>query len=560
MRLYLKNDKGYSLLLSICILLIFSILGLSLMSLTSSGVAKNINREETIQAQDLSDKGIDYVVKDIQQQLEKVIQGDNTNGKKGVSKYTFETEFLDMLGEGNNSSNKYHDIRCERNKGIEIDGENSSKTFVCIESVKTVSNEEKDKYKREVTFKSIGTANNKEHVTRQTVILGTDAVPDQLRYAVSSNDDSVYLYGGVDIKGDIKTANNLIIHDYGYMLNSSTANWKPSVYTRLKADAKSAYPKVILPEKGNLYITKSTSHINTESKILSLVESNYAKNYDIYESTSKNLKEVLSSKFFDSSNVALVTKNVESDTIDISGKVKDIYESSKYSTFHKNSLTINNNNKNLVNRDKEDIILIGDTEKKKDTCKTYGWWGCSEWNYIEEFVKGNFNITDNANIRGQYYVYGDLKISNSNLNSDAIIYVDGDVEITDSVLNEYGKNGTLILFATGKIKIINISKYSNTSSKIKGFFYSDSTLNIFGVLSNIEIQGGISANKIILSAIRGKYTSKGFIDNVNDQKKLPSRLNIIYDEELITQYTSFKRDEEEEFITSINDPETIERY
>ena len=42
--------------------------------------------------------------------------------------------------------------------------------------------------------------------------------------------------------------------------------------------------------------------------------------------------------------------------------------------------------------------------------------------------------------------------------------------------------------------------------------------------------------------------------------KRNSRLKITYDENLISQYTSFKRDEEEEFITELNEPETINRY
>lgn len=46
--------------------------------------------------------------------------------------------------------------------------------------------DEKNTYKRIVTFKSIGYVNEREHLTHTKVVIGTDAVPDQLRYAIST--------------------------------------------------------------------------------------------------------------------------------------------------------------------------------------------------------------------------------------------------------------------------------------------------------------------------------------------------------------------------------------
>ncbi|MEO4053322.1 hypothetical protein [Solibacillus sp. CAU 1738] len=567
MKKYLRNDKGYSLLLSICVILIFSILGLSLMTLTSSGVAKNANREEIIQAQDLSDKGIEFAVGDIQKTLEEKIKA-TPMGK---------TEFGTYLDKTLNNSN----LKCPDegqpipdNIGYKIPGENSSFTKVCIEKVDMIISasgitEEKDKYKRIVTFRSVGVVNSKEHVSKSEVIIGTDAIPDQLRYAISSNNNgSIYLYGGVDVTGDIKSAKDLIIHNQGYSLSGTTPNWSDTVYTRLKADSKSVTPKIILPDTGSLYINKNTSHLKSESNILNLDVTNHLRNYTGFTATNPALVTNLRSTLFDSTNVTAVTKSIDSDEVKIQEKVLNLYETGNYSKFYNNSLTINNSNKNSVNLSKDDIVLI----RADKTCIRYNWWGsgCAEWR-----EGGEFNIGANSvNLRGQYYVYGNLNIQNSSINSDAIIYVDGDVNITDSTLNGLGSNGTLIIFATGKIKIINISKYSDESSKIKGFFYSQDTLNMFGVFSNIQIQGGISANNVILSAVRGKFTSRGSTDSVPDQGKLidhdrdpstplvpskTSRLTIIYDQDLIDSYTSFKRDDEEEFITQLNDPETINR-
>mgnify|MGYP003446392881 FL=1 len=129
--------------------------------------------------------------------------------------------------------------------------------------------------------------------------------------------------------------------------------------------------------------------------------------------------------------------------------------------------------------------------------------------------KSEVNInTNNVNLKGKIYINGDLNITDSNIYSDAILYVDGDVNITNSTLQGLGNEGTLILFATGEIYLGNISEYSNQPSIIKAFLYSDSTINLFGLFSNIEIHGGVSANKVILTSVRGKFTSSGSADTV----------------------------------------------
>lgn len=583
MKKFTRNESGYALLLSFCVLLIFSILGLSLMTLTANGVSKNSNREDIILAQDLSDKGIDFVVGDIQKILDKEIV--KTPMGKTIFGTLLDTTLNDPALKCPAEGQAFPDT-----VGIKIPGENSNHTKVCIDSVNYIggslaTTEEKDLYKRIVTFKSIGIVDSKKHTLKTDVIIGTDAIPDQLRYAISSNENgSIFLYGGVDIKGDIKTAGDLVIHNQGYSLSGTTPNWRNSVYPRIKADSKSVSPKIIIPETGNLYINKSTSHLNTESKILNLQISSSNNNYyNKYSPKNSATQAQVRSSFFDSNNISIVTKSLDSDSVNITDRIDSIYYDNKYKTFYKKSgsdstaLSITSTNKNNVNLAKNDVVLIGGITKENTTCKSKDKKGnCTDWNTKDVFSTGNFQINANSvNLRGQYFVNGNLTIENSSINSDAIIYVNGDVDISNSTLSGLDTDGTLIIFATGRIKIIDISKYSDSPSKIKAFFYTKDTLNMFGVLSNIQIQGGISAKNVVLSSLRGKYTSNGSIDSAPIQSQtydhdsnpqtpnIPvknSRLSIIYDENLISQFTSFKRDEEEEFITELNDPEVIKRY
>ncbi|MER2008531.1 MAG: hypothetical protein ABS939_13860 [Psychrobacillus sp.] len=562
----LKNSNGSALLIAVAVLLIFSILGLSLMRITASGITKNQNRESIVQATDLADKGIDFAISNLQKTLEDYI----TNNQVGKS------EFSNFL----NNTLKNPQLACSLsgNTGFLIPTDNNSTTKICIENIITPSLAEKDLYKRIVTFKSTGIVNGKEQITRSDVILGTDAIPDQLRYTLSSNNEgSIYLYGGVDIKGDIKTSKDLIIHNQGYTLSGTSTNWRSSVYPRMKADSKSVTPKIILPESGSVFVNKNTNHLGSESSVLNLNVYNNLSRYDRYSVEGLLTNNKLRTILFDSNNVNIVKKSLVSDELKIKEKIETTYSLKSYKNSTVNSIDVSSSShRNRVFNSKDDVILVSAIKQQRGECIKYGWYGCSDYKYYTVLEKGFLNIDgmSNLNLVGQYYINGDLSIKNSSLNSDAILYVDGDVAINDSVLSGYGSNGTLIIFATGKIKIINTSPYLETPSRIKGFFYSQSTVNIFGAISNIEIIGGISGKNIVLSALRGKYTRGDSIDTVSAQSELynhdnnpstpdiprkKSRFTIIYDQDLIEAYTSFKRDEEEEFITEINPPEIVNR-
>lgn len=589
MKHILKNSNGSALLIAVAVLLIFSILGLSLLTLTTNGLAKNETRENIVQATDLADKGVEFSVKELQKKIEDKIKND----KMGKIQFG---NFLDSILYDTQLSCSISD-----KYGYKITGENKSETKVCIENVENIKRnrvtgeivtyddsedikknsvtEERDSYKRIVTFKSTGIVDGKEHTTRSQVILGTDAIPDQLRYALSSNNEgSIYLYGGVDVKGDIKTSKDLIIHNQGYILSGSTTNWIASVYPRMKADSKSVTPKIILPDEGNVFVNINTGHLKNENSVLNLNVYNNLNRYKKFQVNELLTNNQLRNILFDSNNVNIVKKVLNPDELKIEEKIDLTYSSKIYKNDDINSINVTSySSKNIVNNSKDDIILVSNTTKVRGECKKKKGNYCEEYYYNTLLSKGSFNINgiNNLNLVGQYHINGDFSISNSSVNSDAILYVNGDVDIENSTLSGYTSNGTLIIFATGKIRIINTSKYENTPSKIKAFFYSHDTVNIFGAISNIEITGGISGKNIILSALRGKYTSSGSTDGSSLQSELydhdnnpstpnipkkNSRFKIIYDQDLIESYTSFKRDEEEEFITEVNPPEVLNRY
>lgn len=520
------------------------------MTLTASGLTKNQSREKIVQATDLAEKGIEFAVTDLQKKLEIEIK-QNPMGKRQFGLHldaTLNATILQCPPTGSN---------IPENIGFKIRGENNTQTKVCIKKVeKILTNgieEEKDLYKRNVTFKSIGYVNGKEHVIHSEVVLGTDAIPDQLRYAVSTNEGgNLFLHGGVEIQGDVKTDGDLILANHASWGTATGSNniWTASTYPRLIKNPNSVNPKIILSPEKNIYQYKVNSSNSTNSYFTHIVETGFTNNnYNKLNFKSTDVNPYL----LNTINLSIVTRDLPDDQVNIDTEFTKIPETAK--SFR--SLSFND----LNSIRKDTVYHI----KKETYCESYSNGKCKK----EVTSSGNLTLENtssskkNVNLVGAFFVEGDFKIDNINLNADAILYVKGEVEINGSTLKGYNNNSTLFIFAEGDITFSNMhdSANSNTDNinEAKGFYYSKSNLMIIGVKSHIKIIGGVSAKRIILTGVRGKGKSGSF-DSASVQQQKNARLQVIYDENLIKQFHEFKRDEEEEYITEINSPETVKRY
>jgi len=556
-----KCEKGYSLLLSLMVLIIFSILGLSLITLTSSSILKNDIREDRTQAKDISDKGIEFLTLSIQKELTDFIQTGS------VGKADFQTKLAQII-----QNAKYS---CA-NGGVEIPSE-TGQTKVCIDTqkIENVYNEKNElqDLKKIIPIISTGTVDGKETVTTAKVMVGTDAIPDQLRYAISTNNGgNLYLHGGVEVQGDIKSDGNLILSKQATWFSGTTAKWEDSVTTRIRQASNSVTPKLIMNEQNYVYILKTHTKPSYDDHI-SGTRLNNTTNYSKLSPTAANASSTISGEFFNSPQLNVVTKNLSDDKVEITNTILDKASKGTNKKYTSLSITTTTHETSRFSKNYETLIA-GETEK----CVTYFLLWCTK--YEKTLSKSSLTINGASNLgnkridfSGTYYVYGDLSITNTNLRTNALMYVDGNVTIRESTLNGITENSTLIIFATGEINISNISVDSDTPSVIKGFFYTKSNMIMYGVGSHIQVQGGISANRLILTAVRGSSRNNYFESGtaqalLYDHDRNPitppipqknSRLTVIYDQNLISEYTDFKRDKEEEFITEINDAELIER-
>jgi len=556
-----KCEKGYSLLLSLTVLIIFSILGLSLITLTTNSILKNEIREDRTQAIDITDKGIEFLTQSIQKELEDFIHTGT------VGRADFQIKLNQVI-----QNSKYSCVR----GSVEIPSE-TGQTRVCIDTdhIENVYNEKNElqELKRIINIKSIGIVNGKENVATAKVMVGTDAIPDQLRYAISTNNGgNLFLHGGVEVQGDIKSDGNIILSKQATWFSGTTARWEDSVTARIRQAANSVTPKLILNEQNNIYVLKTNNKPSYDDHITG-TKLNNTVNYTRLSPIAINASSAISAEFFNSPQLNVVTKELSDDKVEISSTILDKANSGTNKKYTSLSITAPNHETSRFSKNYETLIA-GETEK------------CVSWFIIfctkseKTLSKSSLTINGasiygnrNINLSGTYYIYGDLSITNTNLRTDALIYVDGKVNISESTLNSITENSTLIIFATGEINISNISVDSDTPSVIKGFFYTKSNMIMYGVGSHIQLQGGISASRLILTAVRGSSRNNTFESGsaqalIYDHDRNPitpsipqknSRLTVIYDQNLITEYTDFKRDKEEEFITEISEPEIIER-
>lgn len=560
MKKYIMNSQGYSLLLAFGVILITAMIGLSLVTITSAGINKNTTREDIVQSKDLADKGTDYLLKELNLFLETYVKPGNR------TKTDFENTLLNTIA----TTGKYgcEQITGADKPGINIPGENASSTNVCIDKVELISNEEKDKYRRLITIKSTGIVNGKEHVNTVKAIVGTDAVPDQLKYAISTNDGgNLYLHGGVEIQGDIKTDGNLVLSNNATWIKGYDPIWQPSVSTKITAGPGTATPKVIFSKEN-----KAVYQLKLFEKYDEHISGNYLSNtnrYKKYDPVTSEGRSAISNLFFNSPPISVITKtSLPQDAIEITNTITGKFNLNTNKANYLENLLITPEYNPTKNFNKTDVLYVSGSE---DVCIRYSWYWCQDWEKRNKF--GNMTISNsgdkkNITLKGTYFVYGDLTIKNVNLQSDAIIYVQGKVDISNSTIQGIDNNSTLIIFANGNIDIYNMSVDSgkNDASKIKGFFYSKQDMIMYGVGSHINLTGGISARRLILTAVRGDSNDYHYL-SANEQQKLDSngvaaqysRLKILYDEDLISTYTTFERDKEEEFITKINEPEIIER-
>lgn len=580
MKRILSNEKGYSLFIAVLITVVFMVIAVSLLSMTMAGTSKSSTREEIVQSTELSDKGMQHITQQIYAELQNVIP------EEGLLSTHFQDELEETL-------NKY---LCDGGTETLTITTETGEYEACIEEYEDES--EDNPLRKIVTVKSTGIVNGKERTITFTVAIGANAVPDALNYALGvhktcsggrdciDGEGNLFLHGASEIQGDLKVDGNIITTNRAYAYLSGQ-RWIESLYPSALPGPNTSSSKIVLG--GNIYTFSNSPNYDTH--IARTTFTSY-KNSNLNEAFIDAPQLVQRSPVRDKVEITEQRKNfrygkndegvtqVKTSSFNNQG---DRYKNDKVFPYQESCIwfwcseettgtyTFNGNNTFKRFSTDGDVTI-------RNTGNSFGRTTIENGMYVNgNLYIGNgsdsYNPTqyDKIQLSGPIYVNGNLTIKGADAELNTLIYVNGEVTIQNSRINGLtlnGNEGSLIIFANKQIKISNNSVNQNTPSNIRGYFYSEDALEMFGVGSNLYIEGGLSARRVVLNAIRGRADSYRFDDDAqqigNDffesrEKQVgePSRLTIIYNPEIINTYSDLKS--QEPVIYDVPPPQIIDR-
>lgn len=587
----LKNENGYSFFIALLVSVLFIVLAVSLLSVTMSGLTKTTTREQIVQSTELSDKGMKHIVQDIYTELKNAI-----DPEIGLPSAEFQTTLVHTL----------EDYLCDGgSKTLTVDAE-TGRYETCIDEI---NDEAGNQLRKIVSLKSTGIVDGKERTIMFTVAIGADPVPDALNYALGvhktctqnrnciDGEGNLFLHGASEIVGDVKVDGNIVTSDKAYALLDGYDRWIESLYPSIKPRHSLSTPKLVLG--GKIYIlTKNPNDYKTHIRRTNFNVSGY-REAAVNEAFAHPPQLVQRSPVRQKIEITEQRQNYRFRMND-SGVVKldsgsdltfqnERHSGKKVFAYHRSCILFFCEDKTDGNYIMTGNNVFGQFATDGNLTIREGKVTFENGLYVDgDLTIGNPSISstefdpnkyEKIEISGPIYVNGDLKIIGANVKFNALIYVNGDarnskdasVVIRNSQINgleKDGKEGSLIIFANEEIKISNNSVNQDNPSRIRGYFYSDDALEMFGVGSNLRIEGGISARRVVLNAIRGRSSSKKFdgsqritsnayFEGKQNQVGKNSRLTIIYNPEIINTYSDLKG--QEPVIYEVSPPKILSR-
>ncbi|MDR7073147.1 hypothetical protein [Fictibacillus barbaricus] len=569
------SERGNTLLIVLLMIVIFTVAGLSLVTTTFNGVKKTDARETQIQSTELAEKGIDY--------LSALLEAKSKN-YINYSTNDFETALTNLL-----SKYEVSDANAAFKSTSSLPADGGVLKVKIYNRHKTSTNP--DDLTQVMTLHSEATVNGKTKKLISTIQLGAKQVPEALNYALgaynpckgqtgctSKNDDgNMFMHGGVAVKGDLYVEGNLITKKEGVAIEQSgTPQWISSDLPSIEGEnGKKA--RLILP--GNLYKLTSNpedyyAHINrttfpsangyqninknnVDSAFTSIHEANkeYVPMIDnrIPKFAAIDILGQKNSYYFPITGNSFVTNEVNDGNFNNNPNKENIR-----SRYENDNVQINTNNNikidggftfnRLSTKDKSENRIISITgsssEWSKLTFKKGAYLGGNVTIGNTGITSYNTNTYNKFEIDGPLFIDGNLTIWGSNIKFNSTIYVTGTTTIRYSrlqgIVDADNVEKSLVLFGKKQIAISNNNVYGDDPNIIRGFFYSEDLMEIFGVGSNLEIQGGVFGRKVVLNATRGSVYNSGWpyyrdVYALNQTQLSPSksRLKITYNPELI---------------------------
>ncbi|OUM87219.1 MAG: hypothetical protein BAA01_09120 [Bacillus thermozeamaize] len=510
-----KGQKGSALVVIALIILLSSVLGLALLSNTLTSHQSVLANENETRAKYLAEYAATLGLDELQKELEELSQQSGQQvrqcgeiddivrellnkfaNKSGVPVEQLKGEDFVYRLEFDESSLQEAKNLCEQNSAIGL--QYAVKGYLVASGIA----DKNGKLPKRVTFK---------------VPIQITNVADVFNFALSAK-ENIWLNGGVEIHGSLYAGNALAFNKVAHFYDGYRYHFT-SVYPEINGKISAGSPE----KKGN-EIYEITYY---DSKIIG--------NHNIKEYGSKVSIEQLNRKFYGNYKVSKVSFITfpDLDMNQIKEEIKTVTgfyappDSSRKTIFHKQSHGV-------------DYYYITDAERVQ---KCTGEWGNRkcwyEWRESTTTfpIGANYGISKKGPYRGVYYINGKLDID-GDVDLQGTFYVNGDVSMQHTQKTDNPIAAAII--AKGEITIANNNLYQDDPAILNAFFWSLSDdFVIYGVGSNLKINGGVIAKNIVLNGLRGSKNGKTISPNPQEYKdkngkKWPSRLTIVYDEQFIT--------------------------
>lgn len=483
-----KNERGSALLTVMLMIMVFTVLGLSILSTSIGGSKRTEVREEQV-TNDLEairnlNEAVAFIKKTIEEEYNK------KNPDMSVSKFN---ELIQETIITNGFPYQIEDI---------------SNTYDTINK--------KEDFTRVLLARS-GKYTQKVYIT---------GIPSFLKYAVGSR-GTLTLNGSTYIeKGNIYANTGLNIANEAKYIFNGVDEVEPTTFPSVADTSKSL---LFLEDKnadikncsGECYSGKVKNESSFHPLNITDLASAFHPNPPTYTKENTSFVEVDIEKTF---KEKLQASGFVDDNIDpYSMKIDEIIEkgSNRQSVKKITSFTQIDNDPTKKGYlfdapDEESYIDIDNLELDKSK-----WLIINGSAIIENAGTKKMNVAANILVTGDLTLKGDIAFNST-------IYVLGKTTINNVNITGLA-NGELILMTQGQLEIARINKFTNSTNSIKAYLYTNEDAEVYAMGSYLDVEGGIFARgNLEVNAFRGLAEDEGtrikFTGKENDETA--SRLKI----------------------------------
>ncbi|MED4903861.1 hypothetical protein [Parageobacillus thermoglucosidasius] len=475
------NEKGHSLVVTMLIITIFFLLGLTIMSVAIYQARFTEVRVEDVESFHEATKAIEETIAEMKARVDKFDMSTDLDSK------------LDIEG----LQNRYG-VKIENVTGNYIKDSYQKKLLFTRVYIISYDIKDKDSHK---TYKT---------VERRVIVTST---PSFLKYALGSQ-ENVVLNGGAYIEGNIYAGKNAYMTNVANYIDFDNNEYMEP--TSFPTTSKNS----VLFVNGSYFSCDHDKNdcYNIAGNIFQRIAENYSNDIRFQSQAPSIQKEreefievdfewTVKDKLLNAAGETFNEEQKYKSIAELFDELKNRFDNVDFESVSELQKKINSTNQSIILRPKDssEISLGGEEPDDKEQELNLR----DRWLIVDGdlFLNG---INEPITIKkGNIIVFGNLRIS-GDVKLDSTVYVFGprnspdvpgrtwiynaNINITDDKVTD---DKVVVLLSRGPLEIARINEFENNLSlkppNLKGYFYTESNATVYAVGSYINIEGGLFA-------------------------------------------------------------------